>query len=232
MHAETSLDQPQRKIKDKKIPQGTYVQYGCGFSAPDGWTNFDASPTLRLQKAPFIGALLRKKLNVVFPENVKYGDITKGLPNIKENSCDGVYCSHVLEHLSLNDFRIALKQTFSILKPGAIFRCVVPDLEFCVREYIAALEDGDPQASTKFIGNYILMGTENRPKNMKGYVTAVMGNANHLWMWDNQSMAFELKKAGFREIRKCSFNDSEDSMFKLVEASERFENAVAYECIK
>ncbi|MCB0428967.1 MAG: hypothetical protein KDD54_02555 [Flavobacteriales bacterium] len=74
---------------------GAYVQYGCGLSAPEKWLNFDASPTLRIQKIPVLGQILRKKLNVVFPDNVIYGDIVKGLP-IEVDSCEGVYCSHVV----------------------------------------------------------------------------------------------------------------------------------------
>ena len=110
-----------------------YVQYGCGLSAPKEWQNFDASPTLRLQRLPIFGALLKKQLNVVFPKEVRYGDIVKGLP-LKENSCSGIYCSHVLEHLALKDFRTALINTYKILKPGGVFRCLVPDLEITFTE--------------------------------------------------------------------------------------------------
>lgn len=92
-----------------------YVHYGCGLSAPKEWINFDVSLTLRIQKIPIIGQIIKHKLNTVFPENVRYGDTIKGLP-IDENSCDGIYCSHTLEHLSLQDFRIALKNTRKILK--------------------------------------------------------------------------------------------------------------------
>ena len=52
----------QMKSGDKKI----YVQYGAGNQAVEGWLNFDASPTLRIQKIPIIGRLLRSKLNCVF----------------------------------------------------------------------------------------------------------------------------------------------------------------------
>jgi hypothetical protein len=39
-----------------------YVQYGAGNEAVQGWLNFDASPTLRIQKMPLIGRLLRSRL--------------------------------------------------------------------------------------------------------------------------------------------------------------------------
>lgn len=95
------------------------VQFGCGLSAPESWQNFDNSPTLRLQKLPLIGIFIKGKNIPLFPKNVRYGDIVSGLP-IKNGSCDVIYCSHVLEHLSLQDFRIAIKNTYNYLKPDGI----------------------------------------------------------------------------------------------------------------
>jgi SAM-dependent methyltransferase len=207
-----------------------YVQYGCGLSAPKEWVNFDVSPTLRIQKTPVIGNIIKGKLNTVFPSNVKYGNIITGLP-VEERSCDGLYCSHTLEHLSLEDFRNALKNSYKILKPNGIFRCIVPDLEYAAKQYVHALGNGDSNASLDFIGS-ILMGQQKRPRGFKGLVKSLFGNSHHLWMWDTYSLKEELKLAGFREIRACKFHDCEDRMFDLVEDPSRFENAVALECRK
>jgi SAM-dependent methyltransferase len=207
-----------------------YAQYGCGLSAPKEWLNFDVSPTLRIQKIPLIGTLLKSNLNTHFPDNVLYGDIIKGLP-LPDNSCDGLYCSHTLEHLSLNDLRKALVNSHSVLKKGGIFRCVVPDLESAARAYVKGLDSGDRLASMTFM-NETLLGQTDRPKGLKGLLSSLMGNSHHLWMWDAQSLAEELKNAGFIQVRSCRFNDSEDDMFRFVENSERFENAVAIECRK
>jgi hypothetical protein len=206
-----------------------YVQYGCGSSAPEEWINFDASPTLRIQKIPVIGRIMRNKLNVVFSSNVLYGDIIKGLP-LTEEQCDGIYCAHVLEHLSLTDMRISLRNTFTILRKGGIFRCVVPDLEYYAREYIQSLDNGDLSASLKFIGADTILGLEKRPGGLKGLITSYWGNSRHLWMWDAKSLSQELSVAGFSQIRVCKFNDCEDPMFKYVEEEVRFEKAVAIEC--
>lgn len=208
-----------------------YVQYGCGLSAPKEWINFDVSPTLKIQKMPVIGAIVKNKLSITFPANVRHGDIIKGLP-VSEGSCDGVYYSHTLEHLSLQDFRMALKNTFKILKVGGVFRCVVPDLEYSAREYLKSLDSGDNKASIRFVGSNTLLGLEKRPRGLEGFIRTFWGNSHHLWMWDSKSLSEELINAGFTQIRSCKFNDCEDEIFKYVEDINRFENAVAIECRK
>jgi len=207
------------------------VQYGCGLSAPKEWINFDSSPTLRIQRLPVIGRLLRRYLNVSFPDNVFWGDIVKGLP-IENNTCDGVYCSHVLEHLSLSDFRKAIKNTFLIMKKGATFRCIVPDLEYAARKYIDGIENNNHSASIEFLGRNTILGIEKRPRGLKGILKLFFSNSRHLWMWDSLSLENELLKAGFRDIRRCKFNDSDDEKFFAVEDISRFENAIAIDCKK
>jgi SAM-dependent methyltransferase len=208
-----------------------YVQYGSGTVGPATWQNFDASPTLRVQKTPLLGTLLRRQLNVIFPDTIAFGDITKGLPGIAANSCDGVYCSHVLEHLALDDFRTALRNTYLMLRPGGIFRLVVPDLEFYARNYVAHLDAGNPEASLVF-GRDTLLGEEVRPRGLRGLMEAFVGNSHHRWMWDYPSLAHELAQVGFTSIRRAAFNDSTDPMFRDVEEASRFENCLAIECRK
>jgi len=144
----------------------------------------------------------------------------------------GVYCSHTLGHLSLHDFRAALRNTFKILKPGGIFRCVLPDLEHSAREYIKTLDSGDMLASIEFLEKSTMLGVTNRPKGLKDFIRSFWGNSYHLWIWDTKSLTEELENAGFREIRNCSFNGCEDKMFQFVEERRRFENAVAIESKK
>jgi hypothetical protein len=208
-----------------------YLQYGCGLCAPNEWKNFDSSPTLQLQRLPLFGKLIKNATNVHFPENVIYGDIVKGLP-VNLNSCDGIYSSHTLEHLSLNDFRSALSNTYKILKVGGIFRCVVPDLESYARTYINNIEKGNENSSLIFLFDDTLLGYKNRNRNVTKILTSYFSNSNHLTMWDNLSLINELTKIGFSSVRKCKFNDSTDSMFKHVEDINRFQNAVSIECIK
>ena len=205
-----------------------YVQYGCGFCAPPEWLNFDASPSLIIQNRPFLDFLFGRWLRTRFPENSRYGNILKGLPGVPPASCAGVYCSHVLEHFSLEDLRLALQNTFTLLKPGGIFRCVVPDLEASARRYLQQLDAGQAGASLDFLGE-TLLGHHRTHRGIKDAIVARFISEQHLWMWDRLSLAAELERAGFSQIRACAFNDCEDNHFRSVEAEHRFQDSVALE---
>jgi hypothetical protein len=205
---------------------GIYVQYGCGMSCPGEWVNFDASPRLRLQGVPILGSMFRRG-PVVFPENVRYGDIVKGLP-VLARSAAGVYASHVLEHLALEDLRVALRNTLVMLKSGGIFRLVVPDLEQLARYYLARVERRDPESCNWFMRT-LRLGSERSRRSIQSRLAAAFGNAAHLWMWDYCTLATELEQAGFVNIRRCAFGDCADEKFKLVEEEGRFDGSCAIE---
>lgn len=203
-----------------------YIQYGCGWTAPESWWNFDASPTLRFERLPIVGKLYTKN-HARFPENAEYGDIVKGLP-VQSESCAGVYCSHVLEHLSLEDFRKALKNTYRLLQKGGVFRLVLPDLEYSIKIYI---DDPADDAAFTFMRETSL-GQKRRSRGLKGFMSLLLGNSQHLWMWDYKSIASELRNVGFIEIRRAQFGDAADPLFGEVEEKGRWDNCLGVECIK
>ena len=207
-----------------------YLQYGCGFSNPTGWENYDSSPTLRIQRTPILGKIMKSSLNVLFPNNIKYGDIVNGL-NVSKNTYDGIYCSHVLEHLSYYDLKKTLKNTYEYLKPGGIFRMVLPDLEVLCREYVNEVNKKNPISSLRFM-NDSLLGVTERKRGLKQTLINMLGNSKHLWMWDYYSLSEELREVGFLDIRRCEFNDSNDKMFLRVEEKDRFINCLSIEVIK
>jgi SAM-dependent methyltransferase len=181
--------------------------------------NFDATPTLRLQKLPLIGRLIVPK-SLRFPENLNYGDIVQGLP-VASNSASGVYACHVLEHLALDELRIALCNTLEILKPGGVFRLVVPDLAERARRYVDEVSKVRGDASIAFI-RACGIGKVTRNRSLEDRLREQFGNSAHLWMWDELSMRQELAAAGFAQIRRCKFGDSDDEMFSKVEDYHRF----------
>jgi SAM-dependent methyltransferase len=209
---------------------GVYVQYGCWKDAPDGWENYDCSPWLRIDRLPLVGVRACRFLDSMwtpFPKRVLYGDIVVGLP-LEEGSCKMVYCSHVLEHLSLSDFRQALQNTARLLEPGGVFRGVLPDLRFCVDKYLQCPDGG---AALEFMRGTGL-GDVSRDRGLKGLLKELLGNSRHRWMWDSESLSRELGNAGFQDIRRAQFGDSSDALVSRVERQDRWVNCLGFECIK
>jgi predicted SAM-dependent methyltransferase len=96
----------------------TLLNLGCGGRRHHGFTNADLRPES--------------------PEVLEI-DLRQPLPFL-DGEFDGVYCSHVLEHLSPGAGRRLMAEVARVLRPGGIVRVVVPDLEGICRAYLAALE--------------------------------------------------------------------------------------------
>jgi hypothetical protein len=201
-----------------------YVQYGCGNQAVPGWINFDASPTLRIQKLWLIGRLLRSKLNCIFDKDVRFGDITLGLP-IKEESCDGLFCSHVLEHLSYDDFSTALKNSFLYLKPGGVFRIIVPCLQYHIDKYQTASSSDNSRERARAAIEFCkgtCFGIEGSRSTFLRRLKDAFANSGHRWMWDYSSLAYALSNHGFVDIRKFERGNCDDEMFLRPERDHQF----------
>ena len=198
----------------------TYVQYGCGLSAPESWINFDSSPRLLFERMPGMSTCTGKIGKRLFPLNVRFGDIVRGLP-LSDESADAVYASHVLEHLPRAVIPVALSNTLRILKSRGVFRVIVPDLAWRVERYLRDRQAGQDSAADRLMTS-CLIGDSTRPIGLMGHLRAAFGNSGHSWMYDREQMTSLLLQAGFTDVRPCIIGDSGDSMFSLVEHPDRF----------
>ncbi|MBK8907400.1 MAG: methyltransferase domain-containing protein [Rhodospirillales bacterium] len=149
-----------------------------------------------------------------------YGSIVQGLP-LKNASADGVYCSHVLEHLDRQSVAVALRNTHAMLRPGGVFRLVVPDLIWRARQLVEESEVGRRDAADRFM-RISYLGEETPIRSLVQRLRAAYGNSAHRWMYDYGLMTFLLEESGFTAIRRCKFGDAEDPMFNRVEEVDRF----------
>ena len=211
-----------------KNKENIFVHFGGSYAgpAPNEFLNFDASPTLIFERIPLVGKLYLKNNNF-FPKNVNYGDIVKGLP-VKNNSVKGIYCSHVLEHLTLVEFRKALLNVNKLLKKGGVFRAVLPDLRSYTKKYF-----NNEISSVEYL-KITGLGTIERKRTIRGIIKSIFGNSRHLWMWDYKSITKELLNSGFSEVKEAYYNDSKNEIFKLVEVESRWkdEPVIGFEAIK
>lgn len=189
--------------------QGKLINVGCGFSAGASWENYDSSPTLRFERLPLIGKIYSKNKQR-FPDSVRIGDIVSR-PLCADGEAAGVFCSHMLEHVPLHDMRTTLGHIHRMLKPGGVFRLIVPDLQVIIEHYMAS---DDPARAHDFISQ-TYMGMKTSPRGMLGKMWEAFRTSGHRWLYDEASMSLELQEAGFTDIRRTEFGDS-----KLAEVAE------------
>ena len=200
------------------------VQYGCGLKACRGWLNYDASPTVRLQRLPLVGAVMP---GPKFDREVLFGDVRGKLPHA-DSSVDYLYCSHVIEHLTLEDAGKAIRESFRVLKPGGAFRMCLPDLRLIATKFVES--DGE-DAAHAFMKSTQL-GVPARERGLMGVIRPIIGNSKHMWMWDEMSLTKALTDAGFTGIRRAGYRDSGIPEFDSVEREDRWDAALGLQCTK
>ena len=204
---------------------------GCGYTIGKNWFNYDNSPIALLDRIPILKNI--NKLNTrKFPKNIKYGNIVNNLL-CEESTADNIYCSHVLEHVSLSSGKKMLKNIYKMLKIGGTLRIIVPSLEARIERYIQNKDANSFIKSLNFVN-------EDKNENFIKKLRFLLGGTRHRWMFDKSSLLNELIDSGFEnsKIRECKFGDSAIDVFSEVEEEGRFIEsngelkAVAFNCTK
>jgi len=197
------------------------VQFGCGFVTPDSWQNYDVSPTRTLAKIPFLQKLLGLP---AWPAGARFGDVVKGLP-VPAKSCRRIYSDQVLEHLSLEDFRTALRNLRGLLMPKmGVFRAFVPSLEYAMKVYQDAQLRGEADAASQFV-IATGMGHQRRRRGLAA-LRNIFGNSAHLWAWDEAAMRKEFEEAGFVDFKVVNYLASGDPEFDKIENYSEYRHSI------
>jgi SAM-dependent methyltransferase len=211
----------------QRIEDGrAFLNLGSSARTAPGWNNVDFSWLVRLSKYRRVSFLLHQigilsdfryqRLLCIDPNAILW-DLRKGVP-FPEKTFDGVYHSHVLEHVDRELAGAFLTECHRVLKPGGTLRIVVPDLETLVRNYLAVIDRIPTAASIeelRFATEEIFDQMVRRiPKArseasrfLKFLETILIGNTSragilHRWMYDRFSLAFLLEDVGFRGIQR------------------------------
>jgi|LWDU01.1.fsa_nt_gi predicted SAM-dependent methyltransferase len=141
---------------------------------------------------------------------------------VKDETYDGIYSEHFIEHITKEDGIALFKECMRILKPSGCLRTVWPSMDFVNKISGKTNLDGDP-----FIEHYYRFYIQKEHFHPEGfnadrkqdYVAAGLlhqkGEHKHLWYEDE--MMSELKDAGFGRIRKITYQDSRLPQFCGIE---------------
>jgi predicted SAM-dependent methyltransferase len=125
-------------------------------------------------------------------------DITKKHP-FPNNSVDVVFHEHVFEHLTFpNKSLFALRESKRILKKGGVLRIGMPDFESYAKEYSKGTLKYNSPGKIHF----------TQTKQMEILNELFKQSGEHEFIYDFATVEFLLKKAGFSQVKKMSYNKS------------------------
>ena len=104
------------------------------------------------------------------------------MPMFKDDSADVIYLCHGLEHFTLEEVPVVLREWHRILEPGGLLYLAMPDFGAMASEYVFGM------LSLKLI-RMALMGGQEYPENI------------HYSVWDQTTLYETLYEAGFTDAR-------------------------------
>ena len=169
-----------RRAFAKLPPKGAYLDIGCGLNVQPGFHSID------YHWSP--------KLHICW-------DVTRGLP-LPDNWIAGIFTEHMIEHIPIEAVYRLAEEIFRVLQPGAWVRIVVPSLDIYTRTYRQAVDGGKDEIPARPIinGDYTpAMG-----------INSVFYDWQHRFMYDFQTLAVILGKAGFENLAERKYAEGAD----------------------
>jgi len=151
-----------------------------------------------------------------WPPDVIVHNLRRGLP-FDAASFDGIYASHVIEHLYRTDARRLLGECRRVLRPGGVLRVVVPDLAAIVKEYVGGerigSSNGDGQRhedSCERLNHRLMLRQDDPPTGPVHMRLYFFFNDfhSHKWMYDAPNLVTMFRDAGFSDARPRAYLES------------------------
>jgi predicted SAM-dependent methyltransferase len=140
-------------------------------------------------------------------------DITAERIPLPSDSLEGVYTEHCLEHIPFEKCVETVKEFYRLLKPGGTVRIIVPDGQIYFDLYQAKKTDKSVQ----------LPYAENEETPAIS-INRIFRGHGHLFIYDFETFALLLQKAGFRDIKKESYGTGRDSRLLIDQAHRAVES--------
>jgi predicted SAM-dependent methyltransferase len=175
------------------------LNVGCGATPTPGWVNYDNSISIRLAGWPILTSLLRRLgllseqqkqfICIAKQKGIRYADAVKRIPE-PDHSVEVLYTCHMLEHLDRCEAALFLEEARRVLVPNGIIRIAVPDLRYHINNYLKD-QNGDAFVENLKIARPRPNGLIDKLKHL------LIGERDHLWMYDGESLCRLLLKSGF-----------------------------------
>lgn len=168
------------------------LQLGAGTNIFPGWFNTDAAPA---------------------STDVFFLDSTRTFP-FDDGVLSCVYSEHHLEHLSLPGGLATLRECHRVLRVGGTIRIATPDLNAIVRLLDEELTT-EQQRYVDFIAERYLH--PDMPRSVAAVVNNAFHNWGHQFLYDHNTLADSLARAGFVDVRRVALQESNHPLLRKLE---------------
>ncbi|NJR25484.1 MAG: methyltransferase domain-containing protein [Richelia sp. CSU_2_1] len=178
--------------ENKKAGEFSGLHIGCGSFYLSGWINTDVLGNPSMD----------------FPL-----DISKLLP-FEDNFFDAIYGSEVIEHINLTKGRQFFAEALRILKPGGAIRLTTPDLTESCKIFLGLRDDVK-------VEDFRTVWLEDE-FSKEIWINALFRSWGHQHLWTFESLADELKKAGFSQVDLCEPQKTKSQHHQLNNLDNRY----------
>jgi predicted SAM-dependent methyltransferase len=168
------------------------LQIGAGQARHDGWLNTD----------------------IEAGEGLAYLDASKRFP-LADNSFHYVASEHVIEHLSYEEGKVMLAESYRVLAPGGKIRIATPNL----LRFIELFQKNRNEAAANFAaGKLAWHEWPKEPSSAAIILNLQLSSWGHKFTYDPETLEFALAREGFTAISQFEMSDSDDPVLQEFEA--------------
>ena len=177
--------------------------------------------------------------DVPMPGCIVYDLNNVPIEGIEDNTYDGIYSEHFIEHLEKENGAALLKECLRILKPGGVLRTVWPPMEI-----VEWLQSGTDLSNNEFVRHYYQFyilrekfapaGYENHRPQEQVAQGLLFQKGEHKYLWGKKEMIQELTSIGFSDAKEFEYGKSQISEFDNIDTPCRIRKAhsAAIEAVK
>ena len=141
---------------------------------------------------------------------------------VEDNTYDGIYSDHFIEHLEKYQGEALFEECLRILKPGGVLRTVWPPMEI-----VKWLQSDKDLSENEFVKHYYQVyilrhkfspdGYENHRIQEQVAQGLLYQNGEHKYLWGKHEMMQELKSIGFACVEECEYGKSQMAEFNNID---------------
>ena len=144
------------------------------------------------------------------------------MKGVVDNTYDGIYSEHFIEHLTKDEGINFFKEAIRIMKPGGVIRTVWPPRDFV--DFLNSSQDLSDHPFVKHYYDFYIVrekfappGTEHLSKQKQCAEGLLWQKGEHKYLWYKHEMVETLKSLGYKMVQEYAYMGSGVAAFRSID---------------